>query len=121
MERQVQVQQGGRRARTYGRALLRQRFIPSIIWAIAGGAADGGVLVGDLAIQNELGGGIVDGLFVSQEGHHALLQRAKAAFDLAFGLRTGCHQMGHAQGGKGALEFRTGITVIGHGIVAKEA
>lgn len=28
--------------------------------------------------------------------------------------------MGHAQGGKGALELRTGITVIGHGIVAKE-
>src|SRR5579863_1641260 len=99
MERQVQVQQGGGWARTYGRALLQQRFIPSIIWAIASGATDGGILVGNLAIQDELGGGVIDGLLVSQEGHHALLQSAKAAFDLAFGLRTGGDQMGHAQGG----------------------
>src|SRR5665213_888065 len=87
MERQVQIQQGGRRARTYGRALFRQRLIPSIIWAIASGAADGGILLGNLAVQDELGGGVIDGLLVSQEGHHALLQRAKAAFDFAFGLR----------------------------------
>src|SRR5271155_5284093 len=29
--------------------------------------------------------------------------------------------MGDAQGGKGALELRTRITIIGHGIVAKKA
>ncbi len=29
--------------------------------------------------------------------------------------------MGHPQRGEGALELRTGITVIGHGIMAKEA
>ena len=29
--------------------------------------------------------------------------------------------MGHAQGGEGALELQTGIAVIGHGIMAKEA
>ncbi len=29
--------------------------------------------------------------------------------------------MGHAQGREGSLELRTGITIIGHGIVAKEA
>jgi 3-oxoacyl-(acyl-carrier-protein) synthase len=28
--------------------------------------------------------------------------------------------MGHTQGGAGALELGTGITVIGHGIMAKE-
>ena len=49
------------------------------------------------------------------------MQGAKAAFDLAFGLRAGGHQMGHAQGRKGALELGTGIPVIGHGIMAKEA
>jgi hypothetical protein len=29
--------------------------------------------------------------------------------------------MGHAQGGEGALELRTGIPAIGHGIMAKKA
>jgi len=29
--------------------------------------------------------------------------------------------MGHSQGAEGALELRTGIPVIGHGIMAKEA
>lgn len=49
------------------------------------------------------------------------MQGAKAAFDLAFGLRAGGDQMGHAQGGKGALKLRTRISVIRHGIVAKKA
>ncbi len=49
------------------------------------------------------------------------MQGAKAAFDLAFGLRAGSDQMGYAQSGEGALELGAGITVIGHGIVAKEA
>jgi hypothetical protein len=29
--------------------------------------------------------------------------------------------MGHTQGREGALELRTGIPIIGHGIMAKEA
>ena len=49
------------------------------------------------------------------------MQGSKTAFDLAFGLRAGGDQMGHAQGGEGALELRAGIAVIGHGIMAKEA
>ena len=49
------------------------------------------------------------------------MQGAKAAFDLAFGLGAGSDQMGHSEGGEGALKLRTGIPVIGHGIVAKEA
>ena len=121
MERQMQVQQGGGRARTYGRALLRQGLVPSGVWAVARGAADGGILVGDLAIQDDLGGGVIADLFVSQQRDQALLQSAKAAFDFAFGLRAGGDQMGHAQGGEGALELRTGIPVIGHGIMAKKA
>ena len=121
MERQMQVQQGGGRTRPDGRALLRQGFGPSGIGTQAGGAADGGILVGDLAIQDDLGGGVIADVFISQERHQALLQGAKAAFDLAFGLRAGRDQMGHAQGGEGALELRTGIPVIGHGIMAKEA
>ena len=60
-------------------------------------------------------------VFVSQERHQAQLQGSKAAFDLAFGLRAGGDQVGHAQGGEGTLELRAGIAVIGHGIMAKEA
>jgi hypothetical protein len=77
--------------------------------------------MGDLAVQDDLSGGVIVDLFVSQQCHQALLQGAKAAFDLALGLRAGGDQMGHAQGGKSALELRTGIPVIGHGIVAEEA
>lgn len=78
-------------------------------------------MVGDLAVQDDLGGGIIRDVFVSQERHQAQLQGAKAAFDFAFGLRTGGDQMGHPQGGEGALELRTRIPVIGHGIMTKEA
>ena len=121
VERQVQVQQGGGRARPDGRALLQQGFGPSGIGTQAGGAADGGILVGDLAIQDDLSGGVIADVFISQERHQARLQGAKAAFDFAFGLRARGDQMGHAQGGEGALELGTGIPIIGHGIMAKEA
>ena len=121
MERQVQVQQGGRRARTDGGALLRQSLVPSGIGAVAGGAAHGGILVSDLAVQDHLRGGVIADVLIGQERHQALLQGSKATFDLAFGLRAGGDQMRHPQGGEGALELRTGIAVIGHGIMTKEA
>ena len=121
MQCQMQVQQGGWRARTDRGALLRQCLVPSGIGAGARRAADGGILVGDLAVQDDLSGGVIADVFVSQERDQALLEGAKAAFDFAFGLRTGGDEMGYAQGGEGALELRTGIAVIGHGIVAKEA
>jgi len=117
----MQVQQGGWRARTDGRAPFPQRLIPSRIGAVAGGAADGGILVGHLTIQDDLSGGVIADVFVSQECDQALLQGAEAAFDFTFGLRAWGDEMGHAQGGEGALELRSGIPIIGHGIVAKEA
>jgi hypothetical protein len=117
----MQIQEGGGRTRPYGCALLRQGFGPSDIRTQTGGAADGGILVGDLAIQHDLSGGVIAHAFIGQERHQALLQGAKAAFDFALGLRARSDQMGHAQGGEGALELGTGIAVIGHGIVAKEA
>ena len=121
VESQMQVQQGRWRTRTHGGAALRHSSVPSIIWAIARGAADGGILVSDLAIEHDLSRGVIAGMFVSQQRDQALLQGSKAAFDLAFGLRAGSDQMGHAQGGEGALELRTGIAIIGHGIMAKQA
>ena len=121
MERQVQVQQGGGRARPYGRALVLQGLVPSRIGAQADGAADGGILVGDLAIQYELSGGVIADVFISQERYQALLEGSETPFDLAFGLGAGGDPMGHAQGGEGALELRTGVPVVGHGIMAKEA
>ena len=117
----MKIQEGRWRARAYRRALLLQGLVPSHIGAVARGATDGGILVGDLAIQDNLSGGVIADVFISQERYQALLQGSKAAFDLAFGLWAGGDQMGHPQGGEGALELGTGITVIGHGIMAKEA
>ncbi len=75
----------------------------------------------DLAIQNDLSGGVIADVFVSQECYQALLQGAETPFDLAFSLWAGSDQMGYAQGGKGALKLRAGVAIIRHGIVAKEA
>ena len=117
----MQVQQGCGRTGTRDGALFRQSLVPSRIGAKAGGAADGGILALNLAVEYDLRGGIVADFFISQDGHEAFLQSSKAAFDLAFSLRARSDQMGHAQSGEGALELGAGIAVIGHGIMAEEA
>lgn len=121
MERQVEVQEGGWRARTDGGALFQQSLVPSRIGALTRGAADRGILVGHLAIQDNLSGRVIADVFVSQERYQALLQGAKAAFDFAFGLRAWGNQVRHPQSREGALELRGGIPIVGHGIMAKEA
>lgn len=121
MERQMEVQQGCRRTRTRHGALFCLGLCPSRIRAEAGGAANGGVLALHLSVEHDLCGGIVANFFIGQDRPQAFLQGAKPAFDLAFGLRAGSDQMGHSQSGEGALELGTGIPVIGHGIMAKEA
>ena len=117
----MEVQERGGRAGTDRGALFHQGQIPSRIGAAAGGAANRGVLMGHLAIQDNLSGGVIADAFESQEGDQALLQGAEAAFNFAFGLRARSDEMSHAQGGEGALELGGGIPIIGHGIMAKEA
>ena len=121
MERQMQIQQGCRRTRTCGGALFGEGLFRSGIGAEARGAADGAILSFKLPVEHDLCGGIIADFFISQERYQALLQGPKAALDLAFGLRAGSDQMGHAQGGEGALKLGTGIPIIGHGIMAKKA
>ena len=121
MKSQMEVQQGGRRTGTRDGALFCQGLLPGRIGAQAGGAANGGVLALDLPVERDLCGGIAADFFIGQDRHQAFLQGAKAAFDLAFGLRAGSDQMGHAQSGEGALKLGTRIPVIGHGIMPKEA
>lgn len=121
VESQMEVQQGCRRTGTRERALFGHGFFPGGIGAEFGGAANGGVLALNLSVEHDLCGGIAADFFIGQDGDQAFLQGSKAAFDLAFGLRAGSDQMGYPQGGEGALELGTGITVIGHGIMAKEA
>ena len=117
----MEVQQGGWGTGTGGAALFCEGFFPGGIGAQAGGAANGGVLALPLAVEDDLCGGIVADFFIGQDGHQTFLQGAKAAFDFAFGLRAGSDQMRDTQSGEGALELRTRIPVIGHGIMAKEA
>jgi len=105
VKRQMQVQEGGWRARPYRRALVFQRLVPSGIGAVAGAAANGGILMSDLTIQNCLSGGVIADLFISQEGYQALLQGTETPFDLTFGLWAGSDQMGYAQSGEGALKL----------------
>jgi len=121
VESQMEVQKGGGRTGTRDGAPFCQGFLPGRIGAQAGGAADGGILALNLSVEHDLCGGIAADFFIGQDCHQAFLQGSKAAFDLAFGLRAGCDQMSYPQSGEGALELRTGITVIGHGIMAKEA
>jgi len=117
----MEVQKGCRRTGARDGAFFCQGFLPGRIGAEAGGAANGGILALNLSVEHDLCGGITADFFIGQDCHQAFLQGSKAAFDLAFGLRAGGDQMSHAQGGEGALELGTGITVIGHGIMAEEA
>lgn len=121
MESQMEVQQGGRRTGTRDGALFCHGFLPGGIGAEAGRATEGGVLTVNLPVEHDLRAGIAADFFIGQHGDQAFLQGSKAAFDLAFGLRAGSDQMGYPQGGEGALKLGTGIPVIGHGIMAKEA
>jgi len=117
----MEVQKGCRGTGARDGAFFCQGFLPGRIGAEAGGAANGGILALNLSVEHDLCGGITADFFIGQDCHQAFLQGSKAAFDLAFGLRAGGDQMSHAQGGEGALELGTGITVIGHGIMAEEA
>ena len=117
----MEVQKGYRRTGTRDGALFCQGFLPGCIGAEAGGAADGGVLALEFPVEHALSGGVVADFFIGEDGHQTFLQGAKAAFDLAFGLRAGGDQVGYPQSGEGALELGTGIAVIGHGVMAEKA
>ena len=121
VESQMEVQQGCWRTGTGDGALFCPGFLPGGIGADAYGATDGGVLSFQFAVEHNLGAGIIADFFIGQQCHQTFLHGSEAAFDLAFGLRAGGDQMSDAQGGEGALKLRAGITVIGHGIMAKEA
>jgi hypothetical protein len=58
LKRQMKVQQRAGGTETDCGAFLLERFVPSIVWRQAGGTADGGVLMRDLAVENFLGGSI---------------------------------------------------------------
>lgn len=121
VECQVQVQQRGWRAGPDGCAPVHQGFVPSRVGAETRGAADRGILALNLPVKHGLRGGIAADFLIGQKCDQAFLQGSKTAFDLALGLGAGGDQMGDAQGGEGALELRTGIAVIGHGVMAEEA
>lgn len=121
MESQMKVQEGYRRTGTREGALFCQGFLAGRIRAEACGAANGGVLALNLSVEHDLCGGIVADFFIGQDCHQAFLQGAKTAFDFALGLGAGSDQMGDSQSGEGSLELGTRITIIGHGIMPKEA
>ena len=114
VERQMEVQQGGRRTGSCGGAFFLRGFFPRGIWAELCGAADGGILASNLPVEHAVCGGIVGDFFIGEDGHQTFLHGSKAAFDLALGLRAGGDQMGDAESREGALELRAGIAVIGH-------
>ena len=104
LKREMKVQQGAGGTETHRRAFLFERFVPSVVWGQSGSAADGGVLMRDLAVENFLGGRIGAHLFKGQQCEQSFLESAEAAFDFAFGLGAGSHEVGDAQGGEGAVE-----------------
>jgi len=61
----MQIQQSTGRATPYGGALFFEGLVPGRIGTGAGGAADGGVLARDFAIQNGVGGRVILRLCVS--------------------------------------------------------
>ena len=55
----MKIQEGSWRTRAGGGAVIGHSSIPGLIGAPAGGAANGGVLAGDLSIQQFLGDRLV--------------------------------------------------------------
>jgi len=121
LDGQMQIQESGWRTRAGRRAVFGHGSGPRLIGTEACGAANGGVLARDLPIQQFLGGRVIRRFFVSQERDQSFLQGPKTAFNFSFGLRAGGDEMGHPQGGKGALKFRRRVPVVGGGSVAEEA
>ena len=74
-----------------------------------------------LSDEHDLRSGIIADFFIRQNCHQTLLHGSKTAFDLAFGLRARGDQVSDPEGGESALELGARVTVIGHGIMAKEA
>jgi len=77
-------------------------------------------LAGQFARQQFLCWSVSGDFLVGQKGDDSFLEGAKAAFDFAFGLGAGRHQMRDAQGGESALELGAGITAIGRGLMAEQ-
>ena len=117
---QMKIHEGGVGTGAEHVALLGLGQGAGLIGGQVGGAADGSILACQFAGEQFLGRGIVRDFLVGQEGEDALLEGAEAAFDLSFGLRAGCDQMGDAQRREGALELGTGVTAIGRGLMAEE-
>ena len=78
MEGQVQVQQGGWRARAGGRPLLGEGLFPGGIGTQPRRAADRGILALQLAVEHDLGGRVAADLFIRQEGHEAVIRELLA-------------------------------------------
>jgi hypothetical protein len=93
---EMEIQQVGVRAGAQDRALLFLSLGAGVVRGESGGAADSAVLARHLGVQQFLGGGVGGDFLVGQKCDEAFLERAKAAFDFALGLRTGRDQMGDA-------------------------
>jgi len=117
----MEVEQRGDWHGPQGGAFFLAGAVPRVIGRAAGGAADVFLVVpSDLGLEQGIGGHIVGDFFVSQEGHQAVLERAEAAFDFAFGLGVGRDPVGDAQGGEGALELGMGVEAVGGRAVAEK-
>jgi len=119
MQRQVQIQQAGVGTGLAYRALLGLRQRAGLIRGEASGATDGAVKPGEFAVEYLLGARVVGDFFIGQQGKETVLEGAEAAFDFAFGLRTGSHEVRDAQRGESSLELRMWVESIGAGLVAK--
>ena len=117
---QVEIQQAGVWTGTEDGALLFLGLGAGIIGGEPGRAADGAILACQFAGQEFLSGGVSRDFLVSQQRDDTFLERAKAAFDFALGLRAGRDQMGDAQGGERALELGARIATLGQGLIAEQ-
>ena len=120
-EREVEIEQCGWRRGAHTAFAGEGLGLPYLDGDRGEGSVHGAVLAGDFHLKDIIG--LVPGLGagMGEQGDETFLEGAEAALDFAFGLGSGSHQMGDAQGAQGALEFALWIGVVGAGAWSEEA
>jgi len=117
----VEVEQRGWRRGTYAAFAPLGLRVPDFEGShLVDGAIDGAVLACDFHLENVVGLLVSFGTSVREECHESALEGAKAAFDLALGLRGGGDQMCHTKPAESALKLAFRIAVIVAGAWAEE-
>ena len=120
-QREVEIKKRARGARAHSVVGVQKCLLEDLVGDQAGGGMACIVLAFDFHLEDFVGVGVRGNFGMGQKGDHAFLEGAKAAFDLAFGLRGRGDEMCDIETAQRTLELASGIAVVVGRAWAKEA